>query len=334
MEIQGKTVFPFIWKGGSPMLTAYKHDENHRLCPVAFEEMEKGSWINCAAPDAEELEKLNALTGIPVDSLQTALDREERSHVELEDDFIFVVVNTPVVLETDAYDALPLGIFITDKVFVTVCLENNMVIQKFINNNYASFQTYKKTRFLFQILSTASSSFLYFLQQIYKKTDGIETQVRKSLQNKELFRMLELQKSLTYFNFALHANENVMERLMRLRNSPIHTLLKMYEEDEDLLEDVIIENKQALEMVEIYTNILMSMMDSFSSIISNRLSQIMKFLTSVTILLAVPTLIFSLWGINVPVPWESSEIGFAAVTLLGLVLTLVSALVLWKKDML
>ena len=309
MEIQGKTVFPFIWKGGSPMLTAYKHDENHRLCPVAFEEMEKGSWINCAAPDAAELEKLNALTGIPVDSLQTALDREERSHVELEDDFIFVVVNTPVVLETDAYDALPLGIFITDKVFVTVCLENNTVIQKFINNNYASFQT-------------------------YKKTDGIETQVRKSLQNKELFRMLELQKSLTYFNFALHANENVMERLMRLRNSPIHTLLKMYEEDEDLLEDVIIENKQALEMVEIYTNILMSMMDSFSSIISNRLSQIMKFLTSVTILLAVPTLIFSLWGINVPVPWESSEIGFAAVTLLGLVLTLVSALVLWKKDML
>lgn len=105
------------------MLTAYKHDENHRLCPVAFEEMEKGSWINCAAPDAAELEKLNALTGIPVDSLQTALDREERSHVELEDDFIFVVVNTPVVLETDAYDALPLGIFITDKVFVTVCLE-------------------------------------------------------------------------------------------------------------------------------------------------------------------------------------------------------------------
>lgn len=316
------------------MLTAYKHDENHKLCPVALEDIEKGSWINCAEPTAEELETLNKITGIPVDSLQTALDREERSHVELEDEYIFVVVNTPVVLETDAYDALPLGIFITDQVFVTVCLENSSVIQKFINSNYASFHTYKKTRFLFQILSTASSSFLYFLQQIYKKTDGIETQVRKSLQNKELFRMLELQKSLTYFNFALHANENVMERLMRLRNSPVHTLLKMYEEDEDLLEDVIIENKQALEMVEIYTNILMSMMDSFSSIISNRLSQIMKFLTSVTILLAVPTLIFSLWGINVPVPWENSEIGFASVILLGVVCTLVSALVLWKKDML
>lgn len=316
------------------MLHAYKHDENHILSEVPLGQLDKGSWINCSAPDDTELQKLNELTGIPVDSLQTALDREERSHVELEDDYIFVVVNTPVVLETDAYDALPLGIFITRQFFVTVCLESNLVIQKFLNNSFTSFQTYKKTRFLFQILSQASSSFLFYLQQIYKKTDGIETQVRKSLQNKELFRMLELQKSLTYFNFALHANENVMERLMRLRNSPLHSLLKMYEEDEDLLEDVIIENKQALEMAEIYTNILMSMMDSFSSIISNRLSQIMKFLTSVTIILAIPTLIFSLWGINVPVPWGDAPFGFAEVIGIGVLVTTIVTFVLWHKDML
>ena len=316
------------------MIQAYKHNENHVLSAVPLEQLEKGSWINAAAPTLEELVRINELTGIPVDSLQTALDREERSHVELEDDYIFVVVNTPVVLETDAYGALPLGIFITRQYFITVCLEPNTVIQKFLNNSFTSFQTYKKTRFLFQILSQASSSFLYFLQQIYKQTDVIETQVRKSLQNKELFRMLELQKSLTYFNFALHANENVMERLMRLRNSPLHSLLKMYEEDEDLLEDVIIENKQALEMAEIYTNILMSMMDSFSSIISNRLSQIMKFLTSVTIILAIPTLIYSLWGINVPVPFEESPFGFVGVILIGILLTLVVTFILWRKDML
>ena len=316
------------------MLRAYKHNENHVLCEVPLGQLEKGSWINCAAPDTDELNQLNQLTGIPVDSLQTALDREERSHVELEDDYIFVVVNTPVVLETDAYDALPLGIFITRQYFITVCLESNAVIQKFLSNSFASFQTYKKTRFLFQILSQASSSFLFFLQQIYKQTDVIENQVRKSLQNKELFRMLELQKSLTYFNFALHANENVMERLMRLRNSPLHSLLKMYEEDEDLLEDVIIENKQALEMAEIYTNILMSMMDSFSSIISNRLSQIMKFLTSVTIILAIPTLIFSLWGINVPVPWGDAPLGFVEVVLIGVLVTMIATFILWKKDML
>lgn len=316
------------------MLKAYKHDEDHVLCEVALDMAEKGSWINCAAPTNKELEHLEKVCGIPADVLQTALDREERSHVELEDDYIFVVVNTPVVLEQDEYDALPLGIFVTRQFFITVCLEENLVLDKFLHNASLNFHTYKKTRFLFQILSAASASFLYFLQQIYKKTDAIEDVVRKSMQNKELFRMLELQKSLTYFNFALHANENVMERLLRLRTSTMNPLLKMYEEDEDLLEDVIIENKQALEMVEIYTNILMSMMDSFSSIISNRLAQLMKFLTSVTILLAVPTLVYSLWGVNVPVPMAASPTGFLALILFGVLLTIVSAFILWKKDML
>lgn len=282
----------------------------------------------------EELNLLSRISALPVDVLQTALDREERSHVELEDSYIFVVVNTPVVLEKDAYDALPLGIFLTRTFFITVCLEPNTVVAKFLKNSFASFQTYKKTRFLFQILSGASSSFLYFLQQIYKQTDAIENQVRKSMENAELFRLLELQKSLTYFNFALHSNENVMERLMRLRTSQLPSLLKMYEEDEDLLEDVIIENKQALEMVEIYSNILISMMDSFSSIISNRLSSIMKFLTSMTILLAVPTLIYSLFGVNVPVPMASSPFGFIDLIIFGLLVTIAVAYLLWKKDML
>ncbi len=316
------------------MLRAYKHDENHVLCEISPETAEKGSWINCAAPTEEELEKLSDISGIPADVLQSALDREERSHVETEDDYVFVVVNTPVVLEQDEYDALPVGIFITRRFIITVCLEESLVIGKFLTNSGIGFHTYKKTRFLFQILSTASSSFLYYLQQIYKKTDLIEDEVRKSLRNKELFRMLELQKSLTYFNFALHANENVMERLLRLRTSALSGLLKMYEEDEDLLEDVIIENKQALEMVGIYTTILMSMMDSFSYIISNRLAQIMKFLTSMTILLAVPTFIYSLWGVNVPVPFADQPFGFLYLVLFGILVTIVVAWLLWKKDML
>ncbi len=320
-------------KGGMLMLTAYKHDENGKLCEIAPEATEKGSWINCAAPTHEELERLSDISDIPADVLQSALDREERSHVETEDDYIFVVINTPVVLEQDAYDALPVGIFITRRLIITVCVEPSLVIQKFLDVP-TGFHTYKKTRFLFQILSAAASSFLYYLQQIYKKTDLIEDEVRKSLRNKELFRLLELQKSLTYFNFALHANENVMERLLRLRTSALPGLLKMYEEDEDLLEDVIIENKQALEMVGIYTTIMMSMMDSFSYIISNRLAQIMKFLTSMTILLAVPTFIYSLWGVNVPVPFANHPFGFLYLILFGVLITILVAWMLWKKDML
>ena len=316
------------------MLNAYKHNANHELISVDIDSAEKGSWINCSAPTEEELIHIHKLTGIPVNSLQTVLDREERSHVELEDEYIFVVVNTPVLLCEDSYDALPLGIFITRMYFVTVCLEENAVISSFLANKRYSFQTYKKTRFLFQILSSASSSFLHYLQEIYRQTDVIGIRVRKSLQNKEIFRMLELQKSLTYFNFALHANESVMERLMRLRNNSLSSpsLLKMYEED--LLEDVIIENKQALEMCGVYSNILISMMDSYSSIISNSLSQIMKFLTSVTIILAVPTVIYSLWGANVPMPMENTPYGFWALLFGGLALTGIVTFYLWKKDML
>lgn len=316
------------------MLKAYKHDENHILCEVGLEDLEKGSWINCVNPNMDELLALNRLTSIPLETLKMSLDREERSHVELEEGYIFVVVNTPVVIEKDAYDALPLGIFITPKLFVTVCLEENSVLKRFLNESFLTFYTYKKTRFLFQILLKSSSAFLYFLQHIYKQTEEIENQIKKSLQNKELYRLLELQKSLTYFNFALHSNENVMERLMRLRRGRTPSLLKMYEEDEDLLEDIIIENKQALEMVGIYTNILISTMETFSSIISNRLSQIMKFLTSVTILLAVPTVIYSLWGVNVPLPFQHSPMGFVIMVVSGFIITGMCALILWWKDML
>lgn len=316
------------------MIQAYKHNENHVLSAVPLEQLEKGSWINAAAPTLEELVRINELTGIPVDSLQTALDREERSHVELEDDYIFVVVNTPVVLETDAYDALPLGIFITRQYFITVCLEPNTVIQKFLNNSFTSFQTYEDA---LPFPDPFASLPLLSCISCNRSTSRPMSSRRRSespCRTRSSSVCSSCRNLLAYFNFALHANENVMEHLMRLRNSPLHSLLKMYEEDEDLLEDVIIENKQALEMAEIYTNILMSMMDSFSSIISNRLSQIMKFLTSVTIILAIGQPVYSLWGINVPVPFEESPFGFVGVILIGILLTLVVTFILWRKDML
>lgn len=318
------------------MLVAYKHDEEHILQPVDLDTADKGSWIHATDPTDAEVERLAAISEIPASEFRSALDPEERSHVEWEEDFIYVVINTPMLRKDDNnYDTLPLGIFVTPRFFITVTLEETDVISVFLENRFNTFRTYKKTRFLFQIMSRTATLFLRALQEINHRTETIETQVRESMKNKEFFQLLELQKSLTYFTSALKANGIVMEKLLRLRNSiQQRPILKMYEEDEDLLEDVIIENKQALEMAEIYTNILMSMMDSFSSIISNRLSQIMKFLTSVTIILAIPTLIFSLWGINVPVPWADAPLGFAEVILIGILVTMVATFVLWKKDML
>ena len=316
------------------MLRAYKHNENHILCEVPLEQLEKGSWINCAAPDTAELNKLNELTGIPVDSLQTALDREERSHVELEDDYIFVVVNTPVVLETDAYDALPLGIFITRQYFVTVCLETNSVIQKFLNNSFTSFQTYKKTRFLFQILYKSATLYLKYIRNIIRRTDDLEHHLRRAMENSKLFSMLDLQKSLTYFTTSLKSNYMVTEKLLRLRSvSSQPNPVKMYEEDEDLLEDVIVEYKQAIEMVEMYSRIVNSTMEVFASIISNNLNLVMRFLASVTIILAIPTLFFSLWGMNVPVPFAENPFGFWLVIAISVLFSAAAAAALWKHHM-
>lgn len=316
------------------MIQVYKHSNGHLEDNISLASAEKGSWIHVVNPDSEDLQLVSMVTEIPTDVLKTALDTEERSHVEIEDNYIFVVINIPIILETDSYDTLPLGIFITPDFIITLCIQETEVMRAFTENKYPLFYTFKKTRFLFQILYRSATLFLRYLMQINRRTDDIEEILRHSMRNKEFFLLLELQKSLTYFTSALRSNGIVMERLMRLRrNTSLHHLIKMYEEDEDLLEDVIIENKQAIEMVEMYSNILMNMSDTFASIISNNLNLVMKFLASITIMLAVPTIIFSLWGINVPVPFQDTATGFYYVVGIAMCCTIVAVIMLWRKDL-
>ena len=310
------------------MITVYKHIEEELVADYTVSDATKGSWVNLVNPDPDELSLINILTEIPTDVLKTALDMEERSHVELEDNYIFIVINIPVVRGNDMYDTVPLGIFLTPDFFITVCLEESEVLYPFISNQISTFYTFKKTRFLFQIL------FLRYLQQINRRTDDIEIQLRHTTKNKDFFQLLELQKSMTYFTSALRTNGTVMERLLRLRgHSSYKHLLKMYEEDEDLLEDVIIENKQAIEMVEMYSNILMNMMNAFTSIISNNLNMVMKMLATLTIAMAVPTIVFSLWGTNVPLPFQEDPNGFYEVVIVALVCSVVAIIGMWKKDL-
>ena len=285
-------------------------------------------------PDSDDLQIVSMVTEIPTDVLKMALDTEERSRVEIEDDYVFVVINIPIILETDSYDTLPLGVFITPDFIVTVCLQETDVMKAFTQNKYPLFYTFKKTRFLFQILFRTATLFLRYLQQINHRTDDIESILRHSMRNREFFMLLELQKSLTFFASALRGNGAVMEKLLRLRrNQSLHHLLKLYEEDEDLLEDVIIENKQAIEMVEMYSNILMNMSDTFASIISNNLNIVMKFLASITIILSVPTTIFSLWGVNVPLPFQENEWGFFLVITIAMICSAVAVALLWMKKL-
>lgn len=316
------------------MLEVFKHNNGHLEDDLSIATAEKGSWINVVNPDSDDLQIVSMVTEIPTDILKMALDTEERSRVEIEDDYVFVVINIPIILETDSYDTLPLGVFITPDFIVTICLQETDVMKAFTQNKYPLFYTFKKTRFLFQILFRTATLFLRYLQQINHRTDDIESILRHSMRNREFFMLLELQKSLTFFASALRGNGAVMEKLLRLRrNQSLHHLLKLYEEDEDLLEDVIIENKQAIEMVEMYSNILMNMSDTFASIISNNLNIVMKFLASITIILSVPTTIFSLWGVNVPLPFQENEWGFFLVITIAMICSAIAVALLWMKKL-
>ena len=299
-----------------------------------IEDMEKGCWIDVVAPSTEELDVITEATHISRDFLTAALDREEKARTEIDEEQLLVVIDIPFFRSNKDYDTMPLGIIVTKDVIVTVCLESNAVTSGFNAKTYKMFSTFKKTRFLFQILYKSATLYLKYIRNIIRRTDDLEAHLRQAMENSKLFSMLDLQKSLTYFTTSLRSNYMVTEKLLRLRTTAqTQQLIKMYEEDEDLLDDVIVEYKQAIEMVEMYSHIVQSMMEVFASIISNNLNLVMRFLASVTIILAIPTFISGLWGMNVPVPFAEFAHGFYIVFGLACVVSLLAGYWLWKKHM-
>lgn len=296
-------------------------------------EFKKGAWINLINPSSEEIKKVCENLNIQEDFIRYSLDIEEQARIDIEDEdsTVLFVVDVPIIEKNDGspiYTTIPLGmIVVRDDFFITVSLRKNKVIEDFEKNKIKNFATYKKSRFILQILYANSSYFLTYLKQINKETEITESKLKNSLRNKELLEMLNLEKSLVYFSTALKANEIVMEKTMRGR------IIKLYEEDEDLLDDSIIENRQAIEMSKIYSDILSGTMDAYASIISNNLNGVMKFLASITLVIAVPTMISSFWGMNLNVPFEDSSIGFPIMITISVIMTLIVAWWLKKKDM-
>jgi len=308
------------------MLAVYNTIENIIVKTNKLEE--KGSWINMINPNEEEIALVIKATGIENYFIKDVLDDEERPRIETENNQILVIINVPIIQNaTVIYETIPLGIILTDSHIVTVCLQDVDVLKDFANGKIRGMETYKKTRFLFQILYKSASLYLTLLREIEKKTNEIELALHKSMKNKELIRLLNLQKSLVFFTTSLKSNEKVMEKMLRTK------VLKVYEEDHDLLEDVIIENKQAVEMAETYSNISSSMMDAFASIISNNLNMVMKFLTSITIILALPTMLASFFGMNVKIPLQTSDYGFAIVVGMSIILCFGGIIFLTKREM-
>ena len=292
--------------------------------------LEKGCWVHLQNPTREEIDGLNARFALDPTYLQAALDEEESARIERDGDQTLIIVDIPYVEAEGngySYTTIPMGIIMVDDVIITVSTRESTIITDFTEERIRGFWTFKRTRFILQLLHRNASRFLTYLKQIDKASGFVQKRLEADMRNQELLQMMKLEKSLVYFSTSLKGNEMVMERMMRM------DMLRKYPDDSDLLEDVIIENKQAMEMCAIYRDIMSGNMDAYASIISNSLNIVMKILTSVTVIMAIPTLVASLWGMNVGVPFQQNPFGFWLVIGIALVVSAAAFVILWKKKM-
>lgn len=292
--------------------------------------LEKGCWVHLQNPTREEIDGLNARFALDPTYLQAALDEEESARIERDGNQTLIIVDIPYV-ETDgngySYTTIPMGIIIVDEVIITVSTRESTIITDFTEERIRGFWTFKRTRFLLQLLHRNASRFLSYLKQIDKASMFVQKRLETDMRNTELLQMMKLEKSLVFFSTSLKGNEMVLEKMMRT------DMLRKYPDDSELLDDVIIENKQAMEMCSIYRDIMSGTMDAFASIISNNLNIVMKILTSLTVVLSIPTLFASLWGMNVRVPFQDSPVGFSIVLGISIMASIVAFIVLWRKKM-
>jgi len=316
------------------MLDIYKTNQNSELEQIDISIADENSWIKLINPTEDETNQVIQMTSCPKDFLMASLDENEHSRIELEDDFMLIIINIPLFVSKNKYGTLPIGIIFSDNFFITTCLRENKILDYFNYKNSKKFSTERRADFLFTLFLKNAEFYLQYMRAINNITDELEFSLRKSMENKKLFHLFELERSLVYFITALKDNNMVTEKLLRLRkNKDIQKLITINEDDEELLEDAIIENKQAIEMVEMHSNILGGMMDAFASIISNNLNIVMKFLTSITITLAIPTMIASFWGMNVDVPFRNHPGGFVYVITIAFIVSFLSVWALWKKNL-
>lgn len=275
----------------------------------AISEPERGCWINAVAPSKEERNYLIESIGVLPEFVKSSLDEEESSHIDYDDDVdqTLVIADYPkedpdsTDRELPAYITAPIGVVLLKGYIVTICLHENSNIKDLRDGQVRSIDTRLKTRFLLQLLLRISQRYLFYLRQIDRLSSRTERRLYRSMENKELLGMLELEKSLVYFSTSLKSDEMVLQKIMRARQ------IKLYEEDEDLLEDVMIEVRQAAEMCEIIQNIISNTMDGFSNVISNNMNIIMKELTVITIVMSIPNMIYGFYGMNVsglPLPYS------------------------------
>lgn len=293
----------------------------------------KGCWINMVKPTEDEIKVIADLVQIEEQTIRYPLDISEKAHIDEEDDTVLIVVDSPAT-EIDnnekIYTTLPVGmIVVRDDIFITVSqAEINAIegVKIKAKNNYL--QTEKKSRLVFQILFDIAQDYIRYLTYINKDIEMFEEHMSKSMRNKELQRIMQFEKSMIYFNASVKGNQVVLEKLNRGK------AIKLYEEDEDILEDTIIENRQAIEMIQTYSEILNGIIDIFGTMVSNNLNIVMKVLTSITLIISIPTMVSSFLGMNVEFPFNTGIVGFYEVIAISIIATIAVTFWLKRKNML
>ncbi|MBQ8281252.1 MAG: magnesium transporter CorA family protein [Lachnospiraceae bacterium] len=294
---------------------------------------EPGGWIMAVAPTYEESVFLANSFDVDVADIRAAMDDEESSRVDVSNDYTLIVVDIPAVEtrhEQDNYTTIPLGMIINDSVIITVCSEDTPVLQYFVKNNVKEFSTKKQMRFVYQILYKTCMVYQNNLRVIDKKRTEIEERIKDITEDSDLIALHELESTLVYFATSLRANGAIIERLTR------YGKIRQYQEDQELLEDVIVENKQAIEMTGIYRDILNGTRELLSTLIDNRLNTVMKYLAAITIVMSVPNIISGLYGMNVAqkwVPFAQSPYGFAIISGFIVLLCVIVLIVLRRRKM-
>ena len=284
-------------------------------------------------PSEEEREDIQNLYNLDPDDLSAALDEEETSRIEVEDNYTLILVDIPTVEvrnNKNRYVTIPLGIIHTSDAIITVCLEDTPLLNLFAGRKGNQFSTHMKSRFIFQILFANAKLYLRYLRSINKQSETLEKSLHDSTENSSLIEMMELGKSLLYFTTSLKATDNLLDKLTKTAT------IKKYPEDEELLEDVIVENHQALEMSEIYSGILNGMMDAYASIISNNMNVVQKFIAVATVVLSIPNIVFGAYGMNLALegmPLARSPYAFVLIIGISIILSYIVYLYFEKKKM-
>ena len=286
--------------------------------------IQKDCWINAVAPNYVELSEISKALDIPEEFLTDPLDIDERARIEVEDGHILMILRVPYFDKDQPeipYNTVPIGIIYTENNIITISSRENDILSSFVSRKLKSFSLKEKEKFIFLIFLRTAIMYLKFLRQISNLSNELEKGLHKSMKNQELIKLLELEKSLVYFTTALKANEIMIGRLPSVKK------FKISSDDKDLLDDVLVEYRQAIEMANVYSNILSGMMDAFASVISNNLNVVMKFLTSISIIMMFPTLVASVYGMNVTLPFQDSPHAFLITMIISFGLSVAGVLV-------